>query len=486
MTPPWSLVALAALTLQNPTPEDQARRLLEDARIHLEQGRVKQGLESLQTIVTGFANTSSADDALLRIGQHLEDVEGDLARAAEAYDQVTKRFPQGDSAAGAYYRIGSMTATRASGTAELDDALAQFQRVVKLYPGSPWVAPSLVASANVLRRLGRLDAAIDSARRASLEFPGSPAAPEALYESGMGLATAGEPLLALEDFQRIRSRYPDSKAAARALDAITALYRLSRPRVSYARDPEFSAPAGDMMKDVRALLMTPQRTLWIASNKTKSAVSLDPSLKLGPSWAAPDPEGLSWSPKGELVLASRLAVRTARGVSAYSMPGDKPGELEPLDRVLAAVVLPSGDVLIADGKKKRVFRFRGVAFQGPFPDRQEREVVRLATTPGGEVAMLRKDTKSIEFADESGRVTRSIAARGAGWEFKKPADLAVDAFANVYVADEETGVFVFSPKGALLASVPPGDIRKPTALTLDPSGALLVYDERAESVVRLR
>ena len=69
---------------------------------------------------------------------------------------------------------------------------------------------------------------------------------------------------------------------------------------------------------------------------------------------------------------------------------------------------------------------------------------------------------------------------------RKPMDVAVDAFQNIYVIDEDAGVLAFSPKGQLLATVGPQDLHKPKALTVDSAGAVLVYDEKAQRILRFK
>ena len=63
--------------------------------------------------------------------------------------------------------------------------------------------------------------------------------------------------------------------------------------------------------------------------------------------------------------------------------------------------------------------------------------------------------------------------------------MTVDPFRQTYVADQEGAVLVFSPQGKLLATLGGAGLR-PTAVTLDASGAVLVYDDKAERVVRYR
>jgi len=168
------------------------------------------------------------------------------------------------------------------------------------------------------------------------------------------------------------------------------------------------------------------------------------------------------------------------------VPTDKPGLTEPLAKIEAAVVTAGGLTLIADEKRRRVCRFDAKGqFQGPFPDAKERQIVRMAVDGEGGIAVLDRDQKTVQVYDEAGQLLRSVAARGAGWELKRPTDVAVDPFRNTYVADEEGFVYVFSPSGQLLASIS-GEVRKPRALTIDPAGAILVYDEKLERILRYR
>ena len=100
------VLLLPSLAAAQNSPEDQARGLLEDGRTYRKDGKLKQALDNFQTIVSGFPNTSFMDDALLEIGRYHLEVDHDVAKARDAFEQVTKRFPQSDGAPGAYYYLG--------------------------------------------------------------------------------------------------------------------------------------------------------------------------------------------------------------------------------------------------------------------------------------------------------------------------------------------------------------------------------------------
>ena len=482
-----ALLAAACSAAAQTSPDEQARRLLEDGRAYRTQGKTKQALDSFETIVSGFQNTDSVDDALLEIGRYRLEVEGNPDKAKESFEQVAKRFPQSDGAPGAYYYLGLLTMDKAITPAELDDALAQFTRVERLYSRSEWVPRALHASGLALRKASRLVESVEAQRRVALEFPSSDAAPAAQFQIGHCLALLGEPRQAMEEFQQVRNRFPDDEWAGRALDRITLLYRLyASGRPVFALDSSFNVGAGDVLKDVRAILMTPARTLWIASDKTKSVVPFDAAGKASASLPGEDIRSLSLTTRGELIVAASLAVRFGpRDLKSFSIPSDKPGEPKPLEDLAAALITPAGTILVADSDRGKVYRFdRQGQHQGIFADGPERDVTRLLLDSEGLIVMLDKADKTVRSFDESGKLLRTIGPKGVGFELKKPVDVALDPARNVYVADAAGAVYVFAPDGKLLTTL--AEAKKPQALTLDPAGAVLVYDNVAQRVLRFK
>jgi TolA-binding protein len=481
-------VALAAVAGAQSRPDEQARRLLDDGRQYRAQGKLKQALDNFTTIVSSFSDTDSVDDALLEIGRYRMEVDGDLEKARQSFEHVTKSYPQSDGAPGAYYWLGRLTLSRATSPAELDDALAQFTRVQRLYSRSDWVPMALYASGLVHRKAGRLQDAIEIERRVTLEYPHSEAAAAAQFEIGQSYALLGEPKLAMEEFQQVRNRFPDSAWAVSALDRTTALYRLyGTGKASFTLDASYSLGTGEMLKDVTALLIAPDRTYWLASEKVKSVFHLSPEGKVLSSLAAESPRTLVLSPKGDIVAAVRTAVRIGgKDIKTFAVPSDEAGKPpEMLEKIEAAIVLPGGATLVSDHKRHRVYRYDDqYKFLGTFPDPKERQVARILLDSEGAIVMLDEDEKSVRFYDVTGKLLRTVGPKGQGFELKKPADIAVDPFRNLYIADQAV-VYVVNAQGQLLTSIT-GDLKKPQAIALEPSGDLLVYDDSLQKVTRYR
>jgi TolA-binding protein len=489
LLPPILAILLAALPARivGQDTDIQARRLLDDGRAYRTAGKLKQALDNFNIVVSSFPGSTSIGQALLEIGRYRMDVENDADKARASFDQVAKQYPTSDAAPGAYYYLGLLSLNRATTAGDLDDALAQFTRVQNLYSKSEWVPKALQASGLVYRRAGKYAEAVDTNRRVALEYPSSDAAPAAQFYIGHGLALVGDPRQAMEEFQQVRNRYADSEWSARALDRITALYRLyGSGKPTFAADPGFVAGTGDALKDVRALLMAPSGALWIASDKTKSAIPLDASGKAGPALAAEDLRALSLNPRGEVVIAARTAVRFGpKDVRTFAVPSDKPGIPESLERILSAAVTPGGSVLVADEKRGKVYRYdTAYEYKGFFPDRdsKERYVSRMLVDGEGGIVFLDPKEKTVRVFDETGKLLRTLGPTG----LRKPVDVAVDPFRNTYVADEEAGVLVFNVQGQLLTTLTGPELKRARAITLDATGAVLVYDDRAEKVLRYK
>ncbi|MBN2370188.1 MAG: tetratricopeptide repeat protein [Vicinamibacteria bacterium] len=468
-------------------PDEQARRLLEDGRSAIRQGKLKQALDNLNTIVTGFANTDVVDDALLEIGQAHFRLGDDIEKARAAFGEVARRYPQGNAAAGAFYYLGWLTLRNAATRAQVEEALAQFSRLCRLYPKSEWVPRALHASGLAHRRAGRHAECVQFQRRVVFEYPRDDVAPAAQYEVGRCLALGGKPAQALEEYQRLRNQHPAGEWGVRALDRTTALWRLYGGETpSFTLDPGFAFTAGNVTKNVRDMLMTEDGVLWIASSKAGSVAAFADG-RMSQSLSLMKPQALAFSAQGDLIAAGESAVRVgSRDIHTFAVPDDRE-EMKPLDRISAALLLMNGEWLVSDLRHKAIFRFDPEhKLLDRFGGRSERVVSRLLLDDEGAVVVLDQRERCVEFFDPSGQRLRRIDLKGAGFDLRRVVDMAIDPQRNLNILDERSGVWILTPEGRLLASIGGDSLGKPQALALSPDGAILVYDGKLDRVVRFQ
>jgi sugar lactone lactonase YvrE len=152
------------------------------------------------------------------------------------------------------------------------------------------------------------------------------------------------------------------------------------------------------------------------------------------------------------------------------------------------VLTSTGDLLVVDSNAKNIARFSSAGkfvapFAPVFPS-------RLAIDVTDRVVSLDENGAGLTVIEHDGRPRATIPARGQGYEFDRPVDLAVDPLGHIYVLDRNKAtVFVFAqgPQPRLLAAftVPPkspGAFRKAVCFALDSAGRLYIYDDDVEKI----
>jgi TolA-binding protein len=469
------------------------------ARQHLESGiqfynqqKFRQALNDFNIIVTSMAATDVADNALLKIGEYYLEIEEAFPKARESFEGVLQRYPTSDSAPGAYYNLGLLTLRSTRGREGVDDALANFQRV-GLYPRNPWLPAALNATGMAHERALRWQDAFDSYARVVAEYPASEWAAAAQLALGLCTLRLGDPLQAMVEIQLVRNRFPESREAERALGALTLLYRLyGLPKlgkaVSFKVDPTFTLGA-QRLKGVAGIRVS-SGGLQVLDSDRKQLLSFDEKGKLIGSAGVGEPRGLTIDARGTVIVANEKGLLVGSTPVSLSVPEEKGPK--PLEKIRAAVRDRLGDLFVYDADKKQVLRFdREGRPKGPFPNANQRELQALEMDETGNLYMLDRKERAVAIYRPDGQAVANIPLRGQSFEFKKPAELALDPTGFLYVLDEESQIAIFDPAYQLVARLASanlggGALKKPRAIDVAESGDIYVYDDDLKSVLRLR
>ena len=487
------VLVAGAKALWAQAPSELARQHLESGLQFYEQQRYNQALNDFQIIVSSMGDTEYADDALLRIGQYYLEVEENFAEAATNFQTLLERYPTGDKAPGAYYYLGVVSLRSHLETDGVDDAMANFQRVIRLYPQSPFVPAALAATGDALERSGRWDEAIGAYYRVVSDYPNSDWAAGAQLAIGRAEARKGDPTQAMLELQEVRNRYPESDEAKAALDLLTLLFRfyalpeLGRP-VALQVDSGFHTSMADRFDKVQAIRIGSDG-IYVLEEGRKRIIHFDWSGKLVGTQSAAQPRGLSVDPRGKPIVANEKGLIIDGSPMMLRVP-DKDGPKE-LAKIRAAARDRLGNLYVYDDDQKAVLRFdTSGTLVGPFPDGNRREVMRMAVDPADNVVILDED-RTVTVYSPSGTRLASIERRTPRWELKKPVDVAMDPSGYLYVLDEdEAQLAVFDPSYQFVLiltrqSLGGGTLEKPITLDADRAGDLYVYDDKAQTVVRL-
>ena len=486
-----SIVAVMLVSSLAPAQtSDTAFKQFESGLQFYEQGRYKQALSDFE-IVVSMGDSEYSDDALLKIGEYYLEIAEDFEKAREYFDQVLQNYATKDAAPGAYYYIGLVTMRSSFEAQALDDATANFQRVIRLYPESPWVPAAYFSTGTALERRGAWQEAVDAYFLVISEYPDSAWAAAAQLDLGRSLVRMGDPMQGMIEIQRVRIRYPESAEAAEAVDLLTHLFRfygypqLGKP-VTYRADPSFKPAVSDKFKDVTAVRIS-SRGIHVLERGRKRVLTFEPSGKLAGTKAAANPYGLFVDPRGIVVVANEKGLLIDGKPFMLSVPEEKGPK--PLDDVRMAVRDRLGDIYVYDDNTKNVLRFdANGGLKGPFPDTTPREILALDLDRNGNIIMLEKRNETISVFSPAGHRVARIDKRGQGFELKKPVDMAVDPAGYFYVLDSDRAqVAVFDPSYHFLTLLSDNDfggvaLKKPVTLDVDSAGDVYVYDEDAKTI----
>jgi TolA-binding protein len=481
-----TLLVLAALgatvAAQQSNNEEFARRQYESGLAFMNNSQYTEGLKDLQAVVDTFATTSVADNALLRIAQYQLETLHDFDTAKITTDRLLKQFAESDSAPMAYVITGRLALARGRSAAEINAALASFERVSRLYPGSDAVPAAGYYSGEALRVSRRLVEALDRYRRVAMEYPRSPWAARASLAAGFCLVQTDRAQSALQDIQWVRQQFPDTPVANEALGLNTIIYRL------YLKAPTQPAYAfsnrtiGNDRADYREVMGVAVDNTGRVILGHKAGVSMfDARGTLIGSTNALDATAFFLDEANRVIVAKAGSLVGERVETLYLS-----GPNKPIEEVGAIVATGGGERIVVDAKANSILRFAANGrYVGPFASGP---AARLAVNAVDDVAILDRNGKAVSVVDREGRPLARLQAKGAGYDFQEPVDVAFDALGHLYVLDRGRGsIFVFGPRQRLLTTLTiapnsPGAFTRAVAFGVDPAGRLMVYDERAKRI----
>jgi len=490
-----SVVAALALgsTLvagQQPTSEELPRRQYDSGVSFMQGGRYAEALKDFQAIIDSFPRSQVADDALLQIALYQLEIAHNSSATQAAIDQLLKVYPDSNSAPMAYVVSGRLSMEKGRTPADIDTALASFERVPRLFPGNDAVPAAGFYAGETLRLARRTDEALGRFRRVTAEYPNSSWAAIANLAAGYCLVQGERAAAALPEIQRVRQQLPGSAAASDAINLNTILYRL------YVRAPGQPAYgfSGRIVGDERADYKDVAGVIVDASGRLllghKSGIAVfDPKAgALKSTVTANEPSAFFIDEKGRIIVVRNdVMIAEKAETASIAIPSPEPGKNPRLvDEIPSAVALSSGLRLVADKKGKNVLRVGPDGrYIGVFT---AVNAERLALNRLEDVGILEKDTKSITITDRDGKVLTKIPAKGTGYQFNEPVDLTFDQLGHLYVLDRNAAsVLVFSPKYKLITTftIPeksPGAFSRARSLALDAAGRMYIFDERAKRI----
>jgi TolA-binding protein len=487
---------------------DLARRTFMNAEQLMREGKVDQALKDYMQVISSFADTSYADDALLRVGSHHYPPEtiGELRTVAPAsqdaarpyFVQIRERYPNSDSAPHAMFKLGMLYLEPDSPKRNLDEAYASFYGVVNIYPDSDWVGKALLGAAVAEMGKSSYDRAILSLERSLDEAPHGSSAVEAQYWLGVANARLGDFVRASQAFQACRLEDEKGPAGQQALDWLTLIYEM-RLRPAWGGAPELEHDAGFVPRlaageDFRgelSLAVSSQGHLLVADPRKASLLDVSRDGQKGASDPVPGIRGVSVGATGATIVYSPQVIRI--GGTEFPAARREGASVRKLEEVGGVWSSSKKDVFVLDLHEGEVLRYGADPADPKVVFRDKDSGTRVEAIRGGpedRLYMLDRRQRSILVLQDA--TTKPLAPPGTAPLFDDPVDLAVDSLGDVYVLDaRQRAVIVVAPDGRKLSKISPpagsvAELQSPRSIAVGARGEVYVYDDRKKTILRFQ
>ncbi|HJV37771.1 MAG TPA: tetratricopeptide repeat protein [Geothrix sp.] len=376
---------------------------------------------------------------------------------------------------------GTLLARQARRPAELKDAMAEFNRVIDLFPESPAVPEARFRLGRAWRDQGQWGRALQLFVESFRLHPDAAVAPRAMLEAAETMDLLDDLPGCLRMLQRLRTLAPHTPEAEEAAwrTAVRVRHRLQKPPLTN----EGSWPAGRVkwLRTPILLATAPDGDLLIYQNDLDRAFRLHGGELTPTGPAATGAKAMVVSPAGEAWLLSKTGLAREQ---AAPMPLNNLGALS------GAALDHWGALWVADAKTPALTVFN--------PDGTSRTVASptanaLAALPTGGMAIASDADRKLLFLDADGQ-PRVVVPYGKDLPapFRYVVALASDGAGQVAVlvdgGDFGEGVLILDPHGTVLRQATfksLGISGRITSLALDRSGGLILCDRRNDLLYRL-
>jgi tetratricopeptide (TPR) repeat protein len=435
-----------------------------------------EALETWNQLIQQAPKSPFAAQALMNLARHQIDVEKQPNAALPLLERIKGDYLKTPWAAEAMLLRGQILAAKAHGPEDIKESMAEFNRVVDLFPDHPCVQQTRFELSRCYRLLGQWGRALQN----DLD-PSSGVARQSLLQAAETLDLMNDTTGCLRMLQSVRDRFPQSAEAREAAWRIQVrvkqriqkpplrslgpwpegrqkwlktptllaqgpggelyIYQDDLDRAALLKDGQLS-PAGPLAKGAKAMLATPSGQIWLVTGK-QGLVREEPSPGQGPGTPIPQaPSGLAQDGWGNLWISDARApaiqiIPTEGAPRSVAVPGTV--GLAPLATGGVAAASDANRVLLfldADGQTRITIPY-GKDLPAPF-----RTIVALASDPLGDVAALVDgDFEGVVLWGPDGAVLRSATYKTLGLSGKFRA-LAMDRQGALILADRANDLLI--------------------------------------------
>jgi tetratricopeptide (TPR) repeat protein len=472
-------LVLAAITTLAAQDAEMAERLFRSGERAYAARSYAEALETWGQLAAQAPKSPWTAQALLALARHRLEVEHKPDAALPYLERIRTEHLKTPEAGTALLLLGGIKADRSHSPVELQEAMADWNRLLDLFPDHPLVQEARLRLGRAHKLRGEWGRALQSFTEAVRLDPGAPAARQAQLEAAETMDIQGDLPGCLRMLQDLRNRDPQSPEAQEAAWRIQVRVRERIQRPPLRSEGTWPPGKQKWLKTPVLLATGPEGDIYVFQNDDDrpyrvhggALEPMGPAIKGAKALLVPAP-GTVW-----VVSARAGLVRPDAPAGAPPLPSPSGGMLDAW-----------GNAWICDPDTPAIQILGGSDAPRSIP---APGVHALAPLPDGGAAAASDASRTLTFLDAEGKARLRIPyGKDLPASFKYVVALASDPLGHVaaLVDGDFEGVVLWGPDGSVLRSATYktlGISGKFRALTLDRQGALLLADRSNDLLVRL-
>lgn len=475
------LLAFAAVLPARAQSGDLAERLYRSGERAFQAKSYQEALDTWTQLAQTAPKSDYTPQALLQMAQYQADIAKKPEAALPLLDKLKADYLASRWAAPGLLLRGQILAAKAKGPSDLKEAVAEFNRVLDLFPASAAAPQALVELGHAALSAGDANRALGYFTEAYRAHPDAAVAPAAMVEAAQAMDARGDLEGALRLLERVKLVAPDSDAAKDATWRITALVRLRLIKPGFKAEGAWPKGQLKWLHTPTLLALDADGRVLVYQKDVGAAFSIEGGIAKPLDLQGPAAVAILTGTGGRpwLLLEEGLAKPgTAVPISLNGLTHIKGAALDRWGRLWIADTKVSGFTLLAPPAQASIVP--GVPLDA------------LVATRDGMAGATDAGHKLLLF-DANGKVRKEIPyGLGLGAPYKECLALAADPLGNLAVltsgGDFGEGVAVYGPDGAILRQARFKDLAlngRFVSLVIDRSGGILLADRRNDTLIRL-
>lgn len=469
--------------------EDLGKKYYESAMAYLETGNYKQAVEDLEAIIKSLPDSPYADDALLELGKYYLEKESNKEKAEKHFTLLKEKYVKTDNGPAGYYYLGRTNFILGATVEDFENAYANFERILVLFPKSKWVQQALYDAAVVKHYLGDDLMAIALLNQAIEKFPKTRHADLSKLELGLCYLSVDKANLGLNYVQQVIDNPYNEELKEIAKNYLAFVLRLgfrsTRPIFNpYEKDSSFSLQA-NIKEPKQIIYRSDLKTFYVFDDDSNSILLFDKSGKPKGSKKAEKLQSFFLDNKGNIYLVSKKSIINPENKALqFSFVYELKTKF--IIDMKEAAVDSAGNYYIVDNRYKGIFKFDNGGNEIEFPLHRVDDRYKKILIDRRDRLILSLEDKAILIYKNNAKLLGRID-KFEGVSLKKISDMGFDDFGNFYVLDKDLkAVFIYNPMFKEIGKYYFSEGMEPMSFAIGEEGDLFIINKKNKMIEHYR